>query len=129
MKKILFLTYVLLTTAAGIFIGTAGAFGACVPIWGSHILDTALGSPADRTHPAFWLAMILFIPSMLVGMAGTIALLILPVAFRFPSAAATNRSRDLYFVRFLRWYGERLVSYSNGEESRLNNKKPNDTNA
>ena len=126
MKKTLFTVYVILATFAGLLIGLAGAYGICVFLWGPQILDTALGSRPDRSHPAFWLSLALLTPCMLIGVAGAISLLILPVAFRFPAAAATHRREHLHYVRFLRWYGESIVCYADGEARRLSKLHDND---
>ena len=109
-KRTIFNLYAFAALLLGMLVGVFGAYGACVPIWGSQILDTALGSPPDRSHPAFWLSLILLVPSMLLGAAGALALLILPVAFRFPAAAGVA-PRQSYQLRFLRSYAERILGY------------------
>jgi hypothetical protein len=99
-------------------LGVGGAYGFCVQIWGTNILETALGSPPDRSHPAFWLSLILLVPSMLLGAAGALTLLILPVAFRFP-AAAVVAPRQRYQLRFLRGYAESLLGYVVSQDPRM----------
>ncbi len=50
--------------------GIQAAAGFVAFMFGSSILDTALGNPPDRSHPAFWLFIGLIGPGMLVGFAG-----------------------------------------------------------
>jgi hypothetical protein len=119
LKRAIFNVYVFAALLFGMLIGLAGAFGACVPIWGSSILDTALGDPPDRSHPAFWVAMLLLVPAMLLGAAGSLTLLILPVAFRFPNAAAITRSDGRTCLDLLRSYAERVLKYVAAQEERL----------
>ncbi len=119
MKLCAFLAYVGLSCFLGCFLGIFGACGVSILVWGPRILETALGSPPDRTHPAFWLTIVLLLPCVILGMSGSVALLILPVAFKYPEIATTHRRQDLWFVRVLKWYGLNLVSYATREEHRL----------
>ena len=71
--------------------GIFAAVGLCVVVYGPAILDTAIGRPPDRSHPAFWLLMAVTVPGMLVGAAGALFAVVLPIASRwtvagFPSA-------------------------------------------
>ena len=61
---------------------------------------------------------------MLIGAAGTFVLLVLPVAFRFPSAARIAPSRS-YQLRFLRRYAERILSFISTHEKSPNDKTRN----
>ena len=111
MARLLFNLYAFAALLFGGLIGLFGAYGACLPIWGSHIFDTALGNPPDRSHPAFWLSLALLLPSMLVGCFGALFLFILPVAFRFPMAGRDAASHPSE-IRFLRRYAERLLHFT-----------------
>lgn len=85
--------------------GIFAAVGICTLVYGPSILDTALGKPPDRTHPAFWLFMIVMVPGMLIGAVGAVFAIVLPVAARwrvagFPGSAQHQRllRRYLSFV-------------------------------
>jgi len=118
MNRVIFNLYAFVALLFGMLIGLLGAYGACVPIWGAGILDTALGSPPDRSHPAFWLSLALLVPSMLIGAAGALALLIMPVAFRFPTAVSFGLPQR-YQLRFLRRYAESILRFVTTQEARL----------
>src|SRR5439155_11397259 len=60
--------------------GILAAAGACALVYGPAVLDTALGDPPDRSHPAFWLFLVIMVPAMLVGAAGALFGVVLPVA-------------------------------------------------
>lgn len=68
---------------ASMLMGVLGAAGLCARIWGSSILDTALGDPPQLTHPAFITFMLVMIPGALLGAAGAIAAILLPLYSRF----------------------------------------------
>lgn len=73
MKKLLY--NFLMFAGAMCFIGGGlmGIFsmmGVCAMLWGSAVLDTALGSPPDYSHPAFWFGLLIMVPGMLIGFAG-----------------------------------------------------------
>ena len=59
--------------------GVFGAAGLCALIWGSSILDTALGDPPNRSHPAFITFLLVALPGMLVGGIGGMAGVLLPL--------------------------------------------------
>jgi hypothetical protein len=88
--------------------GIFAACGLCTYIYGPAILETALGNPPDRTHPAFWLSLVLMVPAMLIGAAGAIFAVILPVSARWRVPGFLTSPADR---RFLRWYF-RFVSRS-----------------
>ena len=52
--------------------GIFTAMGVCAQIWGGGILDTALGNPPDRSHPAFWLGLVVMVLGMLLSSLGGI---------------------------------------------------------
>jgi ABC-type multidrug transport system permease subunit len=53
----------------------AGA-GVVACIWGADVIH-------DRSHPAFWLWMVLMAPGMLIAAAGALAAIVLPVYIMF----------------------------------------------
>jgi hypothetical protein len=59
--------------------GIFAAMGLCAAIWGSQVLNTTLGNPPDKTHPAFWIFMLLAIPGMIVGFVGGTFAFIIPI--------------------------------------------------
>lgn len=75
MKKLthnllIFLAYTILMGV--MLMGIFTAMGICAAIWGEGILHTALGSPPDRSHPAFWLFLIIMVPGMILSSFGGI---------------------------------------------------------
>ena len=118
MKPVLFKLYAATAQLLGCLLGIFGAIGACVPFFGSNIFETAMGSPPDYSHPAFWISLILMVPSMLVGAAGAFALFVLPVASRFPDWAHVT-PYERHFLAFLRSYAESILRYVAGEENRV----------
>jgi hypothetical protein len=114
------------TVSAGLACGS-GAFAVCVMVWGPSILDTALGAPPDRTHPAFWLGLVLLLPLMFFGCVAGFMLLGLPVAFRYREVFESMRidTRDLDLARPLRSYAQNLLSYADRlDRRRLDLRKP-----
>lgn len=81
--------------------GIFAAAGVCAVVYGPSILDTALGRPPDRSHPAFWLFMILMVPGMLIGAVGAVFAVMLPVAARWKVAGFPGPPQH---QRLLRWY-------------------------
>ena len=74
----LYIVSLILFIYSGIMVIFASA-GICCVIWGDEILHTALGTPPDYGHPAFYLFILLMVPSMLIGFAGGFFLVILPI--------------------------------------------------
>ncbi len=68
---------------ASMLMGVLGSAGLCARLWGSSILDTALGDPPEISHPAFITFMLVMIPGTLLGAVGAIAGIILPLYARF----------------------------------------------
>ena len=122
MKPVLFKLYAAIAQLLGSLLGVFGAFGACVPFFGSNIFETALGSPPDYSHPAFWISLILVVPSMFIGAAGAFALFVMPVAFRFPEWAQVA-PYERHYLAFLRSYAESILRYVAGEENRMSKLK------
>ena len=54
----------------GGLMGIFTAMGICAAIWGESVLNTAMGNPPDRSHPAFWLGFVIMVPSMIIGFIG-----------------------------------------------------------
>jgi hypothetical protein len=90
---------------ASMFLGIFAAAGLCVVIWGPSVLDTALGSPPQRTHPAFITFMLVMVPAMLLGAAGGIAGIMVPLYARF----GIRCSDSVAVSRFMRGYAARIL--------------------
>lgn len=86
--------------------GFLGAAGLCALIWCSSILDTALGDPPLRTHPAFITFMLVMVPAMLLGAVGALAGVVLPLFARFGIRYKCSPK----FAKFLRAYATRILS-------------------
>ncbi len=52
--------------------GIFTAMGICAAVWGEGILRTALGNSLDRSHPAFWLFLVIMVPGMTLSSFGGI---------------------------------------------------------
>lgn len=95
--------------------GILAAAGVCGLVFGWSILDTTLGPSPDRTHPAFWLFMIVMVPGMLVGAAGALFGVILPIAARWPVAGFPGAPLDRRFLRaYLSWVGKLVAEEPKG---------------
>jgi hypothetical protein len=68
-----------LAMLGGIFI----AAGVAALVGGADVMRAVAGSPPDMTRPAFWVCLILIVPCMLLGAAGGVAAIVLPVYFVF----------------------------------------------
>lgn len=89
--------------------GIFAAAGVSAFAFSSSVLDTVLGNPPDRTHPAFWVFIIVMVPGMLVGAAGAMFGVILPVAARWPVAGIPGAMHNRRLLRaYVSWIG-RLV--------------------
>lgn len=73
-KIVLFIVLVM----SGLF-GIFASAGFCALVWGGDILDTALGSPPIRTHPAFITFIVLMGPLMILGYVGAYFTVIAPL--------------------------------------------------
>ena len=104
---------------AGGLLGVFASAGICAAIWGSSVLDTALGSPPERHHPAFWLFLAVMVPGMLVGMAGTFFCCYLPFCIRWPGVTSPKASLGGPILRWLRRYSAGLNRYCVRELQRL----------
>ncbi len=110
--RALVLLVVLLACMLG---GIFAAAGVSASVFGSSVLDTALGNPPDRMHPAFWLFMIVMVPGMLVGAAGAMFGVILPIAARWPVAGIPGSLHNGRFLRaYLSWIGRLLPDEESG---------------
>jgi len=83
MTKVIVFLFSFAALVAGMLMGVLAAAGLCARIWGSSILDTALGDPPELSHPAFITFMLVMIPAALVGAVGAIASIMLPLFSRF----------------------------------------------
>jgi len=108
MRNVIIYFIDVLAVVGSILFGMFGAAGLCASIWGSSILDTALGDPPLRSHPAFVLFMTIAIPGMLLGAWGAITGIIVPLHMylRVPFARS-----DAQGLRLLRSYAERFVAF------------------
>ena len=104
-RAVALFTVLLACMLAGIF----AAAGVCAVVYGPAILDTALGKPPDRGHPAFWLFMILMVPAMLIGAAGAVFAVMLPVAARWEVAGFPGSPHHQRLLRrYLSFVGRAL---------------------
>ena len=85
-------------------LGLFGPVGLCAAIWGGSILDTALGDPPMRTHPAFLVFIILIAPSMLLSAFGAIIAIIIPLHIK---TCIPLGDRDHFFPRTLKYLADK----------------------
>lgn len=97
----------------GIFAGT----GVVAFIWGPTILDTALGDPPDRSHPAFGVCLLVMMPAMLVNAVGAIAGVIVPVSYAARIRMSVVEGRE-YYRPLLRTYASWLLALARLEGPR-----------
>lgn len=57
---------------SSMLMGIFAAMGFCVAIWGPSILETALGSRPQHSHPAFITFVLIMVPGMFLSMAGAL---------------------------------------------------------
>jgi hypothetical protein len=105
---VIFTLSVVLVLYSGLM-GVHAAAGTCAIIWGTDILNTALGTPPDRTHPAFILFILLIAPSMLLGFAGGIFLVCVPVFSKFKLRIYDSPSSLKIIRRLCSWYSGLLL--------------------
>lgn len=120
--------YALMAIIVGGFIGVGGAIFPCVLIWGPEILNTALGSPPDTSHPAFWLGLILLIPCLILGVASGIMLLALPVFFLNQATFTKMKidQLDRLLESPIRWYANNLLKYADRlKQNNISNSQKN----
>ncbi len=118
-RRVLVGTVGFLGVLIGGLLGVFAAAGLCAAIWGSAVLDTALGSPPERHHPAFWVFMAVMVPGMLVGMSGTFFCCYLPLCFRWPRVTSRKASLGGPILRWLQRYSTALNAYCTQELQRL----------
>ncbi len=113
-------TFATITSLAGLLacmlMGIFSSAGVCALIFGSDVLDTTLGDPPDRTHPAFILFMLLMVPGMIIGAIGGVFGIVLPLCrkFRIPLDRSNESART-----WLHRYATGLAEYTkptNGEQ-------------
>jgi hypothetical protein len=89
---------------AGGALGGCAMIGLTASIWSPAVLNTALGNPPDRSHPAFWFFLAGLPPAMLLGFLGAFFGWVVPVCYltgaRLGHAAPPRWCRRyLYWVR------------------------------
>jgi len=89
--------------------GVFAAAGVCAALFGSQILDTALGDPPDRSHPAFYLFLLLAVLGLLIGACGGVFGIVIPLYWRFNIPLG---KRDALFRHWLHWYALQLSKYT-----------------
>ena len=92
---------------SGLF-GIFASAGFCGFVWGGDILDTALGSPPIRTHPAFITFIVLMVPLMILGYVGVYFTVIFPIIAKF--RLGSFLCSDSGTQRLIRKYTEILQS-------------------
>jgi hypothetical protein len=88
--------------------GICSSAGVCALIWGVEILETTLGDPPVRTHPAFITFIILMVPCMIICVTGVFFLLVVPIFSKFhirildsPQDLKTIRKTCRWFIKHL----------------------------
>jgi hypothetical protein len=109
----------LFSVLVGAGLGICAAMGVCVAIWGGGVLETALGSTPDRSHPAFWAFLMIMFPAMLLGIAGTMFSCYLPLCARWPRACLPKLGLGLPVLRVLHRYCAELEEVCAGEIERF----------
>jgi hypothetical protein len=85
----------------GVVLGAFTALGIVACAWGPQVVDSALGNPPDRTHPAFWAWLLIMPAAMLLTGAGTLVCVTGPL---LRLGGVTLRGGDRQFVRaYGRW--------------------------
>lgn len=90
-------------------LGVFASAGVCAVVFGSRILDTALGDPPDRSHPAFYLFLALMIPAMLISACGGLFGIVVPLYRRFQ--IPLGKSNEL-LRQWLHQYALHLSEYT-----------------
>lgn len=103
----LYLSSLLLSALIGFF----GARGVCVEVWGPQVLNTAFANPPDHTHPAFWVALLVWVPAVIVGAIGSVFTFVIPLYayFDLPLSKPGTGDRWLFssYLRMLQRVYER----------------------
>lgn len=86
---------------AGGLLGICASVGLTAMIWGPAVMDTALGSPPDHSHPAFWFWLFFMVPAMLVGMIGTAFGWMIPLCYF--TGTRFGESREWLLLTYARW--------------------------
>jgi hypothetical protein len=112
----------LLAVAICIAGGVAGIFaagGLCAAVWGGSILDTALGQTPDRSHPAFWLLLLVGALALVVGFCGTFFVLVVPLLHLTGGRLGVGKRPDSltdWLEKYARWL-DGIVSRERGTAS------------
>ena len=104
MKSFILSILGLVILIASMLMGIFGSAGFCAAIWGSSILDTALGPQPQHCHPAFITFMLIAVPGMLLGAAGALVGIIVPLYSYFGirytgSASGVMRNHAMRILR------------------------------
>ena len=87
---------------AGGVMGGCAMMGLTASLWGPAILDTALGNPPDRSHPAFWFFLAGLPPAMFLGFVGAFFGWVVPVSY-LSGARLGNGEPPRWFRRYWHW--------------------------
>lgn len=109
MTRLIFYLVDFVVLIASMLLGVLGAAGLCALIWGSAILDTALGDPPQRSHPAFITFLLVMIPGIWIGWCGAVAGIIVPMHLRFGVPLPKSEKGE---IRVLRSYANRLLEFT-----------------
>lgn len=115
-----------LTILLGGLVGVSIATGLCAAIWGHSVIDRAGGLNILPEHPAFWLFPFFLLAGLVVGFAGMVVLLYLPVCFR-RSVEVQCAYGPVGSASLLRWmlrYSQSLTAYCNRELARREAAEP-----
>lgn len=111
MRSVLTWTVIIASSTVLLYSGMMGIFaaaGVCVLIWGTDILTTALGNPPDYGHPAIYLLLLLGVPSMLLGFAGGLIWVIVPICSKLDLKILADPFKKGVCGRICRWYAYHL---------------------
>jgi len=103
----------------GMLAGIATAFGICTAIWGESVVLSHTDTPPDYTHPVFWTGLVLVILFPLVGAAGSITAICVPLCILFPRLSAFNSKRTLSDLYLLKKYAFYIFRYASLEIRRV----------
>src|SRR5215831_5659380 len=87
---------------AGGALGGCAALGLTAVLWGGGVLEGALGSAPDRSHPAFWFFLALLPLTMALGFVGAFFGWLVPLCY-LTGARLGNAPSPRWFRQYLRW--------------------------
>lgn len=110
--------------AIGGSLGIFAAMGACTALWVRECIEPILGSTRDRSHPASWVFPCLFVPGMVVGIAGSLMVIFWPMCRLFPGLlTALNECWHMAWLRRERRVARAWLRHLESEIERLGEKK------